>query len=214
VAVRIVRLFWKPVVVHYLATYESFERKGGEHIKAKTQSGNLHHYMTLRGEIVEDVALGEGSESEEARERHCEAGYQRDKGAVVRYGREAVDCRRPKRAINQEGVMVAHKCCGHEKSQSKGKDGDGLEVVPKEMTPTAWKKPLLTKSSPLRSPLRSLGTVAPCVMTVIIITNMLINANVDAFASCHKVVSNSVALFQRPLSDGSNPHLCNVPIKT
>ena len=98
-AIWIVRLFGKPVVVHHLATNESFERKGGEHVKAKAESGNLHHGMTLRGEIVEDIAPGKGSESEEARKRHGEAGYQRDKGAEVRYCGEAVNCRRSKRAI-------------------------------------------------------------------------------------------------------------------
>lgn len=71
------------------------------------------------------------------------------------------------------------------------------DVVPNEMTPTAWKKPLLTKSSPFRFPLRSFGTRGPCVMTVTMITNMLINANVDAFASCQTLVSKIAALSQR-----------------
>ena len=56
--------------------------------------------MTLRREIVEDVAFCEGSKCEEAREGHCETGYERDKGAVVCYCREAVEGRGPKRAIN------------------------------------------------------------------------------------------------------------------
>lgn len=48
------------------------------------------------------------------------------------------------------------------------------------MTATAWKKPLLTNKRPLKSPLLSTGTRTPCVMTAMMITNMLINANVDA----------------------------------
>lgn len=39
--------------------------------------------------------------------------------------------------------------------------------------------------------------MGPCVMTVIMITNMLINANVDAFASYQTLVSKIVALSQR-----------------
>jgi hypothetical protein len=38
----------------------------------------------------------------------------------MRYGGEPVECRRSKRAINEEGVVVAHKCCRH-KSQLTGK---------------------------------------------------------------------------------------------
>jgi hypothetical protein len=55
--------------------------------------------------------------------------------------------------------------------------------VPKEMTPTAWKKPLLTKSSPFKLPLRSLSTNGPCESTVIRMTSIEIKANVEAFAS-------------------------------
>ena len=87
------------------------------------------------------------------------------------------------------------------------------EGLPKEMIPTAWKNPLLTNNSPSKLPLSSLGTVKPCVMTVMIITSMLINANVDAFASCDS------ALVARLLvhSNGEeclSSHLCNVSIKT
>ena len=52
------------------------------------------------------------------------------------------------------------------------------------MTPIAWKMPLLMKSDPLRDPRFSASTRAPCVMTVINMTSMLINAIVDAFANC------------------------------
>ena len=54
-------------------------------------------------------------------------------------------------------------------------------ALPNEMTPTAWKKPSLTNKSPLKSPLLSAGTLAPCDMTVMMIMHMLINASVDAF---------------------------------
>ncbi len=49
------------------------------------------------------------------------------------------------------------------------------------MTPTAWKKPSLTNKRPRKSPLLSAGTLTPCVITVMTIIHMLINASVDAF---------------------------------
>ena len=154
--------------------------------------------MTLRRKVVEDVAFSKGSKREEARERHCEAGYERDKGAVMCYSGEAVDGRRPERTVDEERVMVTDKRCWRTLLVKRPVRGQGSfveqlkDVVPNEMTPTAWKKPLLTKSSPFRFPLRSFGTRGPCVMTVIMITNMLINANVDAFASYQTLVSKIV----------------------
>jgi hypothetical protein len=65
-SVWIVRLLGKPVIVHHLAADKGFEWKGGEHIETKAESGNLHYDVTLRREIVENVALSEGSESKEA----------------------------------------------------------------------------------------------------------------------------------------------------
>lgn len=99
-AVWIVRLFGEPVIVHHLPADKSLKRKGGEHVQTKAQSSNLYHDVALRRKVVEDVALSKGSKGEEAGECHYEAGYKRDKGAVMRYSREAVDCRGPKRSIN------------------------------------------------------------------------------------------------------------------
>jgi hypothetical protein len=67
--------------------------------------------MTLRRKVIEDVASGKRSEREEARERHCEAGYERDKSAVMCYSGEAVDGRRPERTIDEERIMVTDKRC-------------------------------------------------------------------------------------------------------
>jgi len=67
--------------------------------------------MTLRRKVVEDVASSKGPKREEARERHCEAGYERDKGAVMCYSGEAVDSRRPKRTVDEEGIVVTDKRC-------------------------------------------------------------------------------------------------------
>lgn len=35
----------EPVVEHYLSAYEGFERQGGEHVQAETESGNVDHYV-------------------------------------------------------------------------------------------------------------------------------------------------------------------------
>ena len=57
------------------------------------------------------------------------------------------------------------------------------DAIPNEITPMAWKTPSLINNDPLRLPFRSDGTRTPCVMTVTMITSILINANVDAFAN-------------------------------
>jgi hypothetical protein len=67
--------------------------------------------MTLGGKVVEDVASSKRSEREEARERHYEAGYERDKSAVMCYSGEAIDGRRPERTVDEERIMVTDKRC-------------------------------------------------------------------------------------------------------
>ena len=106
-----VRLFREPVVVHDLATDECFEWEGSEHVKPEAESSDLDHDMTLRRKVVEDVASSKGSKREEASERHCEAGYERDKGAIMCYSGEAVDGRRPQRTVDEERIMVTDKRC-------------------------------------------------------------------------------------------------------
>ena len=106
-----VRLFREPVVVHDLATDERLEREGSEHVKPEAESSDLDHDMTLRRKVVQDVAFSKRSKREETRERHCETGYERDKGAVMCYSGEAVDGRCPERAIDEERVMVTDKRC-------------------------------------------------------------------------------------------------------
>ena len=46
----------EPVVEHYFAAYEGFEREGGEHVQTETESGDVDHYV-IGGEVVEDVSL-------------------------------------------------------------------------------------------------------------------------------------------------------------
>ena len=109
-SVWVIGLIGKPVIVHNFSTNEGFEGQCGEHVKAKAEACNLHHEMALRGKVVEDVAFGKGAESEEAGKGHGKAGDERDEGAVVRYGREAVEGRCAEGAVNQERVMVADEC--------------------------------------------------------------------------------------------------------
>lgn len=74
--------------------------------------------------------------------------------------------------------MVADEGCGVLEGEN-AKEGDD---VPKEMMPMAWKMPsLIVQSRTLNVPRNSDGTAKPCVTTVTMITNMLINANVLAF---------------------------------
>lgn len=54
---------------------------------------------------------------------------------------------------------------------------------PNEITPTAWKKPELTKRFPFKSPLESEGTRNPCITTVTTMTSILTRANAEAFAN-------------------------------
>ena len=63
------------------------------------------------------------------------------------------------------------------------------DFLPKEMTPIAWKIPLRMSKKPLRSPRRFGDTLPPWIMTVIMMTDMLINASVDAFASWRLLAS-------------------------
>ena len=60
---------------------------------------------------------------------------------------------------------------------------DGRECIPKDITPIAWKRPLLMSNDPRNWPLISDGTRGPCVITVIRIMSILSNARVLAFAS-------------------------------
>ena len=57
--------------------------------------------------------------------------------------------------------------------------------IPNEMTPTAWKKPvLMNRDDDVIFPLRSEGRLAPCVITVKRMMTMLSNANVEALDNC------------------------------
>lgn len=68
--------------------------------------------------------------------------------------------------------------------------GPGKGDKPKDMTPMAWKMPtLIVQSGKSNVPRNSAGTENPCVTTVPIMTNILNNANVLAFASCAKIIS-------------------------
>ncbi len=64
--VGLIWLLGKPVVVHHLSADEAFQRQRGEHIEAETQSSNLHNNMSLRGEVVQNIAFSLVAEGEEA----------------------------------------------------------------------------------------------------------------------------------------------------
>jgi hypothetical protein len=74
---------------------------------------------------------------------------------------EAVDGRRLERAIDEKRVMMTDEGyvisdSGTEGEGERGRDG------PKEMTPTAWKKPsLIVNRAVLNSPFSELGTRNP-----------------------------------------------------
>lgn len=69
-------------------------------------------------------------------------------------------------------------------STMRGEREDRGECIPNDITPTAWKMPLLmVQSSSGKSPRDSCGTEKPCETTVMTMTSMLINASVLAFAS-------------------------------
>ena len=59
--VHVEGLAWEPVVEDDLAADEGFEREGGEHVEAEAEAGDVDH-RAVGGEVVEDVALGEGAE--------------------------------------------------------------------------------------------------------------------------------------------------------
>lgn len=62
----------------------------------------------------------------------------------------------------------------------EGRDFDS----PNDMTPMAWKMPLLiVRSGVVNSPRSAVGVMMPCTTTVMIMMIMLIKASVLAFAS-------------------------------
>lgn len=70
---------------------------------------------------------------------------------------------------------------------SERKGAKRSDNKPKDMTPIAWKTPLLmVKRGVLKVPLDSFGTMKPWVTTVNKMMTMLINASVLAFASCSR----------------------------
>lgn len=89
----------------------------------------------------------------------------------------------------------------HARERGGGRDG------PKEMTPTAWKKPsLIVKRGLLKPPLSELGTPNPWVTTATRMTDMLIKANALAFASY---------TYQQGNTPGTKiSYLCNISIET
>lgn len=70
----------------------------------------------------------------------------------------------------------------------------------------AWITPLLISKLPLSCPRESAGIIGPCVTTVIMITTILISANVLALASWRPL-----AVFR--LYDDKNSYHGNVPIE-
>jgi len=64
-AVRVVRLVWKPIVGHDFSTYEGFERKRSKHVEAETQSRNIDHEVII-WKVIQHVAEGFVSEGQVA----------------------------------------------------------------------------------------------------------------------------------------------------
>jgi len=54
-AVRVVRLVWKPIVGHDFSAYKGFERKRSKHVEAETQSRNIDHEVIIR-KVIQHVA--------------------------------------------------------------------------------------------------------------------------------------------------------------
>lgn len=65
---HVMRRIWPEKRKHDFATDEGLERKGGEHIEAEAETGDLDGDVGGGGEVVEDVAGGERAEGEEAGE--------------------------------------------------------------------------------------------------------------------------------------------------
>ena len=86
-------------MIHDLAADEAFERQGGEHVEAEAEAGNVDEDV-VGGEVVQDVALGQGAEGKEAGQGHGEAGEHADGGAVVSDEGEAVEGRRAEGAVD------------------------------------------------------------------------------------------------------------------
>jgi hypothetical protein len=61
VKIHIERFSREPIIEHYFPTDESFEGKSGEHVEPETETSDVDQSI-VGGEIVEDVALGEGAE--------------------------------------------------------------------------------------------------------------------------------------------------------
>lgn len=59
--VHIKRFTGEPIIEHDFSANEGFEGEGSEHVEAETETGYVYHYV-VGGEVVEDVALGEGTE--------------------------------------------------------------------------------------------------------------------------------------------------------
>lgn len=85
------------------------------------------------------------------------------------------------RAIDEKRIMMADERCPY---ISKREGTKATDNKPNDMTPIAWKIPLLmVKRGVLNVPLDSFGTMKPWVTTVNSMMTMLINASVLAFAS-------------------------------
>lgn len=110
---------WEEVIVHYLPADEALEGEGSQHVEAEAESGDLHNDRPVDGEVVEDVASGEGAEGEEPGEGHGEASEEGDERAVMRDGGEAVHCWGSEGAVDEEGVVMADEC--------EGDDSNGLK---------------------------------------------------------------------------------------
>lgn len=73
-------------------------------------------------------------------------------------------------------------CCGNEHSMYATSERKAM-ALPKEITPTAWRKPLLTIQKPLKSPRKSEGMRKAWLTTVVTITSILMRAKAEDLAS-------------------------------
>lgn len=95
---------------HDFAADKGFQWERREHVQPEAEARDVDHDVCF-GEVVEHVALGEGAEGKEAREGHGQAGEHGDGGAEVGYAGETVDGGGFEGAIDEEGIVMAYKCC-------------------------------------------------------------------------------------------------------
>ena len=84
------------------------------------QSSNINNYI-IRGEVIQDIALGLIAKRQVPSERHDETSQHGNSSREMRDSCEAVHGRRFERAVNKKTVVMA--------DEGKRDDADGLEYT-------------------------------------------------------------------------------------